>query len=111
MPGPAVNVGSVATCPHGGQISIISSNARVMASATPIATATDQFMVAGCVFTIPPGVPQPCLMVQWMSPATRVLVNGMPPVLQTSTGMVIAATGVPNGPPIVASTQLRVVAT
>jgi hypothetical protein len=50
-------------------------------------------------------------MVQWMSPATRVLVNGMPPVLQTSTGMVIAATGVPNGPPIVASTQLRVVAT
>jgi hypothetical protein len=111
MPGPAVNVGSVATCPHGGQISIVSSNARVMASATPIATAADQFMVAGCAFTVPVAEPMPCLTVQWMTPAVRVLVNGVPPVLQTSTGLAIAATGAPNGPPIVASTQLRVVAT
>ena len=109
MPGPVVNVGSVILCPHGGQVTIISSDARVLASGTPVSTVADQFMVAGCVFTIPP--PQPCLTVQWLVGATRVLINGTPPVLQTGTGLAIAATGAPNGPPIVASTQLRVVAT
>jgi uncharacterized Zn-binding protein involved in type VI secretion len=109
MPGPLVNVGSVAMCPHGGQVTIVSSDARVLASGTPVATLADQFMIAGCAFTIPP--PQPCLMIRWMLGATRVLVNGTPPVLQTGVGMCIAASGPPNGPPIVVSTQPRVIAT
>jgi len=109
MPGPVVTVGSVALCPHGGVVSIVSSDARVVASGTPVATIADQFMIAGCAFTIPP--PQPCLKIQWLVAATRVMVNGTPPVLQTSTGLCIAASGPPNGPPIVASTQPRVVAT
>jgi len=111
MPGPVVNVGSSATCPHGGQVTIVSSNARVIASGTPLATMADQFMVAGCAFTVPPGVPQPCLTVQWMTPAVRVLINGQPPILQTSTGLALSATAIPGGPPIVATTQMRVVGT
>jgi hypothetical protein len=79
-----------------------------MVSGMPVATLADQFLVAGCVFTIPP--PQPCLLVQWLTPATRVLVNGSPPITQSSVGLAISATGVPQGPPIVASTQLRVIA-
>ena len=67
-------------CPHGGQVSIVSSNTRVVAGGTPIATLADQFLIAGCAFTIPPGKPQPCVRVQWMTPATRVLINGQPPV-------------------------------
>jgi hypothetical protein len=111
MPGPIVNVGASATCPHCGQVTIISSNARVLAAGMPLATMADQFTVAGCAFTVPPGVPQPCLTVQWMTPAARVLINGQPPILQTSTGIALSATGIPGGPPIVAMTQLRVVAT
>ena len=111
MPGPMVNVGAMATCPHGGQVTIVSSNARVLASGMPLATMADQFMVAGCAFTVPPGVPQPCLKVQWMTPAVRVLINGQPPILQASTGIALSATGIPGGPPIVATTQMRVVAT
>ena len=78
MPGPLVNVGAIATCPHAGQVTIVSSNARVLASGTPLATMADQFLVAACVFTVPPGKPQPCVHVQWMTPAVRVLVNGQP---------------------------------
>jgi hypothetical protein len=74
----------------------------------PVATLADQFLVAGCVFTLPP--PQPCLQVQWLTPATRVLVNGVPPITQGSTGLAISATGVPQGPPVVVSTQTRVIA-
>jgi hypothetical protein len=81
---------------------------RVLVSGMPVATVADQFMVAGCAFTIPP--PQPCLQVQWLTPATRVLVNGSPPITQASMGLSISATGVPQGPPIIASTQLRVTA-
>jgi hypothetical protein len=111
MPGPCVNVGATAMCPHGGQISIISSNTRVMASGTPVATLADQFMVAGCAFTVPPGKPQPCFSVQWMTTATRVLMNGQPPILQTSTGLALSVDGIPGGPPMVAVTQTRVMAT
>jgi hypothetical protein len=111
MPGPIVNVGAVAMCPHGGQVSIVSSNARVVANGMPLATMADQFLVAGCAFTIPPGKPQPCVRVQWMTPAVRVLINGQPPILQTSTGLALSVEGIPGGLPIVSTTQPRVVAT
>jgi hypothetical protein len=111
MPGPVVNVGAVAMCPHGGQVTIISANARVLASGTPVALMSDQFMIAGCAFTVPPGKPQPCVRVQWMTPAMRVLINGQPPILQTSTGLALSVESIPGGPPIVTTSQMRVVAT
>jgi hypothetical protein len=111
MPGAMVNVGAVAMCPHAGQVTIISANARVLASGTPVALATDQFIIAGCAFTVPPAKPQPCVHVQWMTPAVRVLINGQPPVLQASTGLALSVEGIPGGPPTVATTQMRVMAT
>jgi hypothetical protein len=111
MPGPCINVGATAMCPHGGQITVISSDTRVLASGTPVATLADQFVVAGCAFTVPPGKPQPCFNVQWTTPATRVLINGQPPILQSSTGLALSVDAIPGGPPIVTVTQLRAVAT
>ena len=109
MPGPYFHVGAVATCPHGGQVTTISANARVLVSGTPVALMTDQYVVAGCTFALPSG-PQPCVKVLWTTPAARSTVTGQPAVTALSTGLCIAANGVPNGPAIVASTQLRVVA-
>jgi hypothetical protein len=108
MPGPLFHVGAIALCPHGGQVMTVPGSPRVLVSGMPVATMADQYLVAGCAFTIPP--PQPCLQVQWLTPATRVLVNGSPPITQASSGLAISATGVPQGPPIVASTQTRVTA-
>jgi hypothetical protein len=46
-----------------------------------------------------------------MTPAVRVLVNGQPVILQTSSGLALSIEGIPGGPPIVATTQIRVMAT
>jgi len=106
MPGMLVHVGATMMCPHGGQISVIPTNMRVMVSGQPVATMGDTFMVAGCPFTVPTGVPQPCLTVQWLAPAMRVMVNRQPAILQDSTGLCQGAA--PQGPPNVVVTQVRV---
>ncbi len=108
MPGYLLHVGATAICPHGGQVSIISSNTRVLVSSQPVATLNDTFLVAGCAFTIPVGKPQPCIKVQWLVPATRVKVGGQPVILQASTGLCQSAEQIPQGPPNVLVTQLRV---
>ncbi len=87
-------------------VTTISSDPRVLVSGMPVATMADQYMVAGCAFTIS-GVPTPCLKVLWLTSATRVLVNGIPPITALSTGLTIAA-GAPGGPPIIVQTQPRV---
>jgi len=107
MPGFLMHVGASAICPHGGQVSTISTNARVLVGGQPVATLSDTYLVAGCAFTVPPGKPQPCVKVQWLVPAARVLVGGQPAVLQTSTGLCQSAEQIPQGPPNVVVTQLR----
>jgi hypothetical protein len=108
MPGPLFHVGAVAMCPHGGQITTISSDTRVLASGMPVALVTDQFTVVGCAFA--PGAPQPCVMVQWTAPTVETLINGQPAITAASVGLCIAANGAPNGPAIVVSTQTLAVA-
>ncbi|MCC6444412.1 MAG: hypothetical protein IT210_13285 [Armatimonadetes bacterium] len=108
MPGFLLHVGATAICPHAGQVSVISSNARVLVSSQPVATLGDNYPVAGCAFTVPPGKPQPCLKVQWMVPASRVLVGGQPAVLQTSAGLCLSPEQAPQGPLTVLATQVRV---
>lgn len=111
MPGPLFHVGATAICPHAGQVTTISTNARVLVSGMPVATMGDTFLVAGCAFTVPPGKPQPCIKVQWLVPAVRVLVNGQPAILQTSAGLCQSPEQIPQGPPTVIVTQPRVIGT
>jgi len=107
MPGFLMHVGASAICPHGGQVSTISTNARVLVGGQPAATFGDTYLVAGCAFTVSPK-PQPCVKVQWLVPAARVLVGGQPAMLQTSTGLCQSAEQIPQGPPSVVATQVRV---
>lgn len=109
MPGPLFHVGATAICPHGGAIQTVSSNTRVLVSGMPVVTIADTSLVAGCVFTVPPGKPQPCVKVQWLVPAARVLVNGQPAILQTSTGLCLSPEQIPQGPPMVIVNQTRVI--
>lgn len=109
MPGPVVHLGATIICPHGGSTNVITANSRVFVSGQPVATLADQFLIAGCAFTVPSGKPQPCVKVQWLTPATRVFVNGQPVILQSSTGLCQSPEGIPQGPPIVVTTQPRVI--
>jgi hypothetical protein len=111
MPTPLFHVGASAICPHGGQVTVISVNTRVLVGGAAVATMADTCTVAGCAFTVPPGVPQPCVRVQWLVPAARVLVMGQPALIQTSTGLCLSAEQIPQGPPTVVATQPRVLGT
>ena len=105
MPGFLFHVGAVATCPHGGPVTVIPTNARVLVSGMPAATMADVYLVTGCPLTGPQG---PCVKVQWLAPAVRVLINGLPAILQLSAGVSQTADQTPQGPVIVAGTQPRV---
>jgi len=100
-----------AICPHGGQISVISTNVRVKVMGQPVAVMGDTYTVAACPFQIPtPGgpKPQPCVKVQWIVPAIRVKVMGKPVLLKSSVGICQSAEQIPQGPPNVLVTQMRV---
>jgi hypothetical protein len=110
MPGPLAHFGNVTLCTHGIPASVVPTNARVMVGGQSVTTMSDPYLIAGCPFTVPSG-PMPCVRIQWLTPALRVLVNGVPPLLQSSTGLCISAQQTPNGPPTVPVNQPRVVAT
>lgn len=108
MPGFVYTVGTMAMCPHGGQVTVIPSNSRVLIMGQPAATVSDVFLIAGCAFTVPPGKPQPCVKVQWLVPASRVLVNGQPVILQSSVGLCQSPEQIPQGAPLITAIQTRV---
>jgi hypothetical protein len=110
VPGQIVTVGATAMCPHGGQVSIASSNTRVMLGGQAATTLSDTYSIAGCAFAVGPK-PQPCVRVQWLVPALRVQVNKQPVILHNSVGLCLSAEQIPQGPPNVVATQLRVKAT
>jgi len=111
MPGLLYHVGAQALCPHGGQATTVSANTRVLVSGQPVAVLSDSTTVAACPFQVPvPGgtKPQPCVTVKWLVPATRVLVNGQPALLQTSSGICQSAEQILQGAPNIVATQARV---
>jgi hypothetical protein len=114
MPGPFLHVGATVACPHGAPTVIAPGNPRVLASGMPVATMADAFTIAGCPFQVPvPGgtKPQPCVRTQWTVPAARVLLSGSPALIVTSVGVDQSVEGIPQGPPVVTTTQPRAVAT
>jgi hypothetical protein len=108
MPGASLTTASVLMCPHGGSVSIVSANTRAKAGGAPIVTASDTFTIAGCPFTLPGPTPSPCVRVQWIVPAMRFKAGGAQALDAGSTGLCMAATGAPQGPVLVQSTQAQV---
>jgi hypothetical protein len=77
----------------------------------PVATTANLYAVAGCIFTLPGPTPSPCIRIQWVAPATRVLVNALPALVATpgpASGMCFSALQAPQGPPMVSTIQTRV---
>ena len=110
MPGFLVHVGASAICPHGGQVTFLTSNARVLVSGQPALTVADTYVIAGCVFQVPTPAgpkPQPCVTGRWIVPATRVLINGQPAIVLSSTGLCQSPEQIPQGPPTIIATQTR----
>jgi hypothetical protein len=114
MPGPVLHSGAVASCPHGGSLQIMAASTRVVLGGLPAAVLTDPGMVAGCPFQIPVGPvikPQPCITTRWIAGATRVLANGLPVLINPPVALCLSAEQIPGGPPMISSSQMRVIAT
>jgi hypothetical protein len=93
-------------CPHGGTITAVPSSTNVTAGGA-VLVQSDTFIVAGCPFTLPGGVYNPCTQVQWVVANLRCTVDGTPTLSRSSTGMCIGANGAPQGTVSVISTQAR----
>jgi hypothetical protein len=115
MPGYALQVGASVLCTHAGTATIAPSQTRVIANG-PLATVSDMITVAGCPFQVPAGPttkPQPCVKVQWLMVSTRCQAGGQPLLLAnpgSGGGICQSAEQIPQGPPTVASVQMRVLA-
>src|SRR6266446_2441760 len=106
MAGNTLNINSSLQCPHGGTVQIISANVRVKVDNAFAALATDQFLIAGCPFIIGL-VPSPCITVQWILTDLRSKVNSTPTLSQSSVGLCLNAMQVPQGPVVIANTQVK----
>lgn len=101
MPGFLLHVGATVICAHGGQAQPTVPNPRVLVGGQPTVTQAAPWLVAGCPF-VPPAT-GPCVTASWVVGALRVLMNGVPALLQDST-----AVCVPTGTPLtVLVTQVR----
>ena len=96
---------STLMCPHGGTVTATPGSPNASAGG-PVLRGSDTFLVAGCAFA-PGGVAHPCVSVNWVVTAVRVIAGGA--VLnQSSVGLCIAADQAPQGTVLIAATQAQV---
>lgn len=113
MPGLLLHYGAMMMCAHPPGLVTVPApvQQRVLVGPQPVLTSADMFLVAGCGFpAVTPGAP-PCTSVTWLQTSTRVLVNGLPVLLQPTPTGVAPAIGVgtpPPNPPMVLAMQFRV---
>lgn len=118
MPGYLLHVNAAMTCQHVvGQATFAPTQVRVQVSAQAVATippGMPTITVAGCLFTLPNGKPQPCTTVRWSMPTARIKVMGLPamvtPAPGPAPGICQSAEQIPQGAPIVGAMQARVFA-
>jgi len=102
-----LNTSSVMMCPHGGTVSVITSNTQVMAAGDPVVRASDTFLIAGCPFVIVL-VPHPCVQVQWVQPDTESQAMGDFTLSEDSVGLCIAPDMSVQGTVLIVFTQPQV---
>ena len=104
MPGFLLHAGALVFCAHGGAALATEPNGRVLVMGQPVTTLGAPYSIAGCPFTVPPGVPQPCVEATWLVASARVKAGGQPVLV--SGGLAISE---PNFTPLVVGmTQTRV---
>src|ERR1700755_2282982 len=105
MPSPILTTASTIMCPHGGSVTLTTSNTIAKVQGAPMLLVSDLHTVSGCPFVLPSAMPSPCMTVQWLMGAIQTNVNGVPVLLQTSVGLCISASQVPQGPPMIVNVQ------
>ena len=98
---------SMLMCPHGGTVSVISSNTHARAAGDFILRSSDTFVIAGCPLNVS-GVLHPCVQIQWVQPDTRSKAAGDFTLSQQSVGLCVAGDKAVQGTATITSTQAKV---
>jgi len=102
-----LTIASQIQCPHGGQATLTTANAKAKAG-TAMLLETDVHVVAGCSFMVG-NVPSPCLKIQWSAGAVKVKAGGTAVLTTSSVGTCSGAS--PQGVASVASAPAQAKAT
>jgi hypothetical protein len=97
-------------CPHGGTVSVASSNQSTQSRGFVLRD-TDTFTVAGCPLTTPGGTPIPCVTVRWVLCDLKVQVLGAATLSEASIGVCLNAAQAPQGTVVVAGNAGTAVST
>jgi hypothetical protein len=104
-----LNASSVLMCPHGGTVSVVTSNTQVKAAGDFVSRQSDTFLIAGCPFVLAPlAQPHPCVQVQWVQPALQSQVLSDFTLTEESVGLCVAADQTVQGTVLILSTQPQV---
>ena len=105
MPAPALHLGAVVLCSHGGTATPAAPFPRVLLSGQPVATIASPWVIVGCALT---GTPNPpCVTGQMLVGAVRVLAGAQPVATMASASVCIA----PGTPMLPVTAQPRVLVT
>lgn len=113
MPGFPLTIGTRLTCFHQAPATIAPTPVPVSILAQPVATASSQIGVIGCLF-MPGGVASPCVTIKWSQPSVKVTVQTQPLLLMpppdtgVAPGVCIAAA--PQGAAMMKVNQAKVTA-
>lgn len=102
-----IDITSSITCPHGGKVVLTTTNNKVLTDHKTATLQSDIHTITGCPFNVN-GSPQPCVTLQWTTAATKVTIMKQPVLIKMNTGICKNAAQVPQGPPNVSSTQIKV---
>jgi hypothetical protein len=102
-----LNASSMLMCPHGGTVTIITSNTKVMGGGDFLVLSSDTFLIAGCPFVIGM-VPNPCVQVQWVETALRSQALGDFTLTEESVGLCLADDAAVQGTVLIILTQPEV---
>ena len=102
---PMLTTASTVTCPHGGMAQLITTNTEAKVDGSPVLLQTDMHPIVGCPFT--PVAYSPCVVIRWVTAATRTSVRNVPVLLQTSIGLCLNVAQAPQGTAIVVQVQQK----
>ena len=102
---PILTTASTVMCPHGGMAQLVTTDTVALIEGSPALLQTDLHPIVGCPFT--PVSYSPCVVIRWVTAATKTFVNQVPVLLQTSVGLCLNAAQVPQGTAIVVQVQQK----
>ena len=107
MPGKVLTTGSQVMCPHGGNATLSTANAKASAASGKALLATDEHTVAGCAFMIGTK-PSPCLQIKWSAGASKLTAGGTAVLLESSSGTCYSPENAPQGSALIVMAEQKV---